>query len=415
VRIAVVGTGISGLVCARALHRDHELTVFEADARIGGHTNTVLVDTPEGPLPVDTGFIVFNEATYPGFIEILDHLGVPSRRTAMGFSVQCGRSGIEYASSGLGALFAQRRNLLRPRFLRVLRDVLRFQREARRLLQAPDEKATLGDQLVAGDYSREFVDLHLVPMAAAIWSAEPPRILDFPALSFARFFANHGLLSLRDRPHWRFVEGGSHSYVGRMVQGFRDRIRTRCPVRGIRRHTGHVELASPAGIERFDQVILATHSDQALALLTDPNEAERRVLGAIRYQPNEAVLHTDASLMPRSRRAWACWNVHVPAVPGDRVQVTYHMNALQKLPGPTPYFVTLNRTEEIDPLRILVRIPYAHPVLDGPALAAQRHHAHMSGVRRTHYCGAWWGYGFHEDGVRSARAVLRAFGKGLHP
>jgi predicted NAD/FAD-binding protein len=410
-KIAIVGTGISGLVCAFGLHRTHEITVFESEARLGGHTHTLDVELGGRSFPVDTGFIVFNERTYPAFTRLLGRLGVASRPTEMGFSVQVERSGLEYASSSLGALFAQRRNLARPSFLRMVRDVLRFQREAPGLLAQPEEKASLGEYLAFRGYSREFVEEHLVPMAAAIWSAEPPRILDFPAHAFVRFYQNHGLLQRRDRPVWRFVEGGSRRYVERISAPFRERVRLSAPVLGIRRHGDRVEVRSARfGRERFDQVILATHSDQALALLEDPSAAERAVLSAIRYQPNEAVLHTDASLLPRSRRAWTCWNVRVPTTPADRVQVTYHMNRLQRLDAPRELLVTLNRSAEIDPARVLARIPWAHPVLDARAFAAQALRERVSGVARTHYCGAWWGYGFHEDGVQSALHVLRQLG-----
>jgi predicted NAD/FAD-binding protein len=412
-KVAIVGTGVSGLVCAWGLYRDHDVHVFEADDRPGGHTHTHDVHVDGRHVAVDSGFIVFNERTYPGFVALLDRLGVRSHPTDMGFSVSVEKTGLEYGSTGLGMLFAQRRNLLRPAFHRMIRDVLRFHREAPRLIEHPDEKATLGEYLAGHDYSREFVEEHLVPMAAAIWSAEPPRILDFPALTFVRFYQNHGLLSRTDNPVWRYVEGGSRSYVERAIAPFRERVRLATPVIGVRRRSGHVEVHTARhGRERFDQVIFATHSDQALALLEDPEEAERGVLSAIRYQPNEAVLHTDASLLPRNRRAWTCWNVRIPRSPADRVQVTYHMNQLQKIPGPTQFCVTLNRTEEIDPERVIARIPYAHPIFDARALAAQALHDRVSGLHRTHYCGAYWGNGFHEDGVQSALRVLRRFGKG---
>jgi len=415
-KIAIVGTGISGLVCAHGLHHKHDIHVFEADARIGGHTNTHEVEIEGRTIAVDSGFIVFNERTYPGFIGLLERLGVRSHPTDMGFSVQVERTGLEYGSTGLGMLFAQRRNLLRSSFHRMIRDILRFHREAPRLLAHPEEKATLGEYLAGHGYSQEFVEEHLVPMAAAIWSAEPPRILDFPALTFVRFYQNHGLLSRRDNPTWRYVEGGSRRYVERLIEPFRDRIRRATPVLGVRRHSGHVEVHSARhGRERFDQVILATHSDQALAVLEDPHEAERVVLSAIRYQPNEAVLHTDASLLPRRRRAWACWNVRIPASPAEQVQVTYHMNQLQRIDAPVELCVTLNRTDEIDPAKILARAPYAHPVFDRVAGEAQALHGRISGLHRTHYCGAYWGNGFHEDGVQSALRVLEGFDAGLDP
>lgn len=415
-RIAIVGTGISGLVSAWGLHRRHEIRLFEAAPRLGGHTNTHDVEIDGRTIAVDSGFIVFNERTYPGFIGLLDRLGVRSHPTDMGFSVSVERSGLEYGSTGLGMLFAQRRNLLRPSFHRMVRDILRFHREAPRLLEHPEEKATLGEYLEGHGYSHEFVEEHLVPMAAAIWSAEPPKILDFPALTFVRFYHNHGLLSRDDNPVWRYVEGGSRSYVEKLVEPFRDRVRLATPVLGIRRRGDFVEVhTAKHGRERFDHVILATHSDQALGLLEDPEPAERAVLSAIRYQPNEAVLHTDASLLPRNRRAWTCWNVRLPASPADRVQVTYHMNQLQKIDAPVELCVTLNRTEEIDPAKVIERIDYAHPVFDGEAIAAQSLHDRISGPNRTHYCGAYWGHGFHEDGVQSALRVLERFDAGLDP
>ena len=415
-KIAIVGTGISGLVCAHGLHRKHDVRVFEAAPRLGGHTNTHDVGIEGRTIAVDSGFIVFNDRTYPGFVALLDRLGVRSHPTDMGFSVQVERSGLEYGSTGLGMLLAQPSNLLRPSFHRMVRDVLRFRREAPRLLAHPDEKASLGEYLAGNGYSREFVEEHLVPMAAAIWSAEPPRILDFPALTFVRFYQNHGLLSRRDNPVWRYVEGGSRRYVERLVAPFRDRVRLATPVLGVRRRSGHVEVHSARhGRERFDQVILATHSDQALALLEDPHEAERAVLSAIRYQPNEAVLHTDASLLPRRRRTWACWNVRIPKSPAERVQVTYHMNQLQRIDAPVELCVTLNRTDEIDPAKVLARVPYAHPVFDRAAIEAQALHDRVSGLHHTHYCGAYWGHGFHEDGVQSALRVLRQLGAGLDP
>ncbi|NNL64638.1 MAG: FAD-dependent oxidoreductase, partial [Myxococcales bacterium] len=265
-------------------------------------------------------------------------------------------------------------------------------------------------------YGSEFVDDHLVPMASAIWSAEPPRILDFPAVSFVRFYAQHGLLQRSGGPVWQTVEGGSQRYVEALTRPFADRIRTASPVVGVRRERERVWVrAAGHEPEAFDQVVLACHSDQALAMLEDPSPAEERILGAIRYQPNEAVLHTDVSLLPRQRRAWACWNVRVPVEPSDRVQVTYHMNQLQRIEATEQYCVTLNRSEVIDPARVLARFSYAHPVFDSEAIAAQELHDRISGLRRTHYCGAYWGYGFHEDGVRSALPVLEAFGTGLAP
>lgn len=413
-KIAIVGTGISGLVCAWLLQRDHEIVVFEANDWIGGHTRTVPVEIGGRRFAVDTGFIVFNDRTYPSFNRLLARLDVAWRPADMSFALSCERTGLEYGTPGLDALFAQRRNLLRPSFHRMLRDLLRFHREARALLRLPDEKVTLGEFLEGRGYSEEFVERHIIPFAAAIWSAEPGRIRDFPALTFARFFENHGLLQRRERPAWRTVQGGSWRYVERLVEGFRERVRLSTPVRRIRRASDHVLIeSSPTGRERFDQVIVATHSDQALALLADPSEAEQRVLGAIRYQPNDVVLHTDRSLLPRRRRAWCSWNYRIRAGSGRRAAITYHMNRLQGLAAPVELCVTLNAGEAVDPERVIGRFLYHHPIYDTAAVAASRHRAAIDGVRRTHYCGAYWGYGFHEDGVCSALDVTRRFGREL--
>jgi predicted NAD/FAD-binding protein len=411
-RIAIVGTGVAGLACAHALHRRHALEVFEAADRIGGHVHTVPVELEGRRFDVDTGFIVFNDRTYPGFCRLLDRLGVASRPTEMSFSVRCDEADLEYAGGGPSQLFADRRNLLRPRFLRMLRDVARFYRDARRLLAEPDPKVSLGAWLEGRGYGRELVEHHLLPMSAAIWSCAPEAVLEFPALTLARFFANHGLLDLRDRPQWRVVEGGSARYVEALVAPFRERIRLRCAVRSLRRLAHGVELALADGsCRRFDEVVLALHSDQALALLADPSPAERAVLGAIRYQRNDVLLHTDARVLPRRRRAWASWNYHVLPGARGRAAVTYHMNRLQRLDAPAELCVTLNAPELVEPARVLARFAYDHPVLDRGAVRAQEDWSAVSGVRRTHYCGAYWGYGFHEDGLQSALRVARAFGE----
>ena len=411
-RIAIVGAGVSGLVCAHLLHRRHEIAVFEALPRLGGHAHTVDVDLGRGDrVAVDTGFIVYNETTYPAFTGLLRELGVATQPGEMSFSASSEASGIEWASHGANAFFAQRRNLLRPGFLRVLRDKLRFDREARALVGAEGEKATLGEWLAGRGYSQDFARHYVVPMGSAIWSADPEALLRFPAAAFARFFANHGLLALSPGLQWRTLCGGSRRYVEALVAPFRERIRTGCAVRSLVRTGSGVELATRDGaLHRFDHAILAVHADEALRLLADPSDAERRVLSAVRTQENEALLHTDPAPMPRSRRAWASWNVRVPREPRGRVLVTYHMNRLQRLLTPTPLFVTLNGADRVDPARVIAREVYRHPVLDAGAFEAQRRRAAIDGVRRTHYCGAWWGSGFHEDGVRSALAVCRRFG-----
>ena len=410
-RIAVVGSGISGLVAARLLHPHHDLSVFEAGPRIGGHTHTHALQRPAGPVSVDTGFIVFNERTYPAFTRLLEILGVASQPSEMSFSVRCDRTDLEYNGTSLDTLFAQRRNLLRPSFWRMLRDILRFNREAPELLERPDESLTLGDYLERGGYSRPFVEHYVVPMGAAIWSAEPRRMLAFPALTFVRFFQNHGMLSIDDRPVWRVVTGGSQRYVERLIEPFADRIRTATPVRSVRRHATGALLSLPDGsIEAFDEVVLATHSDQALRLLADPSEAEREILGAIPYQPNEAVLHTDVGQLPRRRKAWAAWNYHLPREPRQRLSVTYDMNILQGLHTDETFCVTLNPATPIDPGRVIARMDYTHPIFTREGIAAQRRKPEISGERHTWYCGAWWNHGFHEDGVQSALDVARGFG-----
>ena len=419
-KIAIVGTGIAGNVVAHRLAGQHEITVYEADSRIGGHTNTVDVLAGGRRWAVDTGFIVYNDVTYPNFLALLDELGVASQPSDMSFSVSDRRSGLEYNGASLNTLFAQRSNLLRPSFHRMLRDILRFNREAPALLAAPRSQAaplTLGEYLQAGDYSPGFIEHYIVPMGAAIWSASPRGMLDMPAGFFIRFFHNHGLLSVNDRPTWRVIEGGSQRYVEKLVAGHRDRIRLDTPVHWIRRHAGYVEVkARGAEAVRYDRVFLACHSDQALRLLTDPTPQEREVLGAIEYQANEAVLHTDASLMPRRRRAWAAWNVHVPAAGwrgSDKVPLTYNMNILQGLEAPVEFCVTLNDTAAIDPAKIIQSIEYAHPIFTERAVAAQRRHREINGPGRTYFCGAYWRYGFHEDGVVSALEALEHFHQDL--
>jgi predicted NAD/FAD-binding protein len=412
-KVAIIGTGIAGNVAAYRLAPHHDITVYEADHRIGGHTNTIDVETDDGRWAVDTGFIVFNDWTYPKFIALLDELGVRSQPSNMSFSVRDEQSGLEYNGASLNTLFAQRGNLLRPSFHRMLLDILRFNREAPALLEERGNRITLGDYLEANRYSRQFIDHYIVPMGAAIWSSTPGGMRSVPAAFFIRFFHNHGLLSVNDRPVWRVIEGGSKRYLDALVAGHRDRIRLGTPVQRLRRFRDGVEVkASGLPAERYDQVFLACHSDQALALLSDPTPGEREVLGAIRYQRNEAVLHIDDGMMPRSRRAWAAWNYHIPAGGGDpdgRVRLTYNMNILQTLAAPRQFCVTLNHTDAIDQDKILRVIDYAHPVFTEEAVAAQSRHREIDGVRRTYYCGAYWRYGFHEDGVVSAMAALQHF------
>ncbi|MHC4830078.1 MAG: NAD(P)/FAD-dependent oxidoreductase [Planctomycetota bacterium] len=408
-KIAIVGTGISGLCAARRLHKEHDVTVYEARDRIGGHTATVDVELEGRSYAIDTGFIVFNQKTYPRFCALLEELNVPSQPSAMSFSVRCEENGLEYNGTSINGLFAQRRNLLRPRFWRMIRDILRFNREAPRLLDdGPDndDGPTLGNFLEEGGYSEPFVRWHLMPMAAAVWSTDLASMLSFPAKFLVRFFHNHAFLQVEGRPVWRVVRGGSRSYLDPLVEPFRDRIRTSAAVQRIERGALGVRVTEASGqTETYDHVVLACHSDQALRMLGDPTPAESEILGAIRYQPNEVTLHTDASLLPRSPRAWASWNYHLPRVDSDRVTVTYLMNELQGIEGPPWFCVTLNRDQAIDPAKILRQMTYHHPLYTPESVRAQSRWAEISSSGQTSYCGAYWRYGFHEDGVWSAERV----------
>ncbi len=421
-KIAVVGSGISGLVAAYLLHREHQVTVFEANAYVGGHTNTVEVEWQDAVYPVDTGFIVFNDWTYPNFIRLLDRLKVASEPSSMSFSVRCETTGLEYNGTDLNRLFAQRSNLLRPSFYRMIRDILRFNREAPGLLPDGDGGASLGAYLEARGYSDAFMRHYIIPMGAAIWSASTDDVRGMPVRFFVQFFHNHGMLSVDRRPVWHVISGGSHQYLKALTRSFLDRVRLRSPVRAVERTPDRVAITSdeqlPDGrvhrrTEWFDHVILALHSDQALTLLRDPSPQERAILGAIPYQENEAVLHTDTSLLPRRRLAWASWNYHLLRGGKDRVAVTYHMNQLQNLSAPAEFCVTLNRGDDVDPSKVLRRITYHHPRFTPAAVAAQARRPEISGLNRTSYCGAYWGYGFHEDGVNSALAVCQTFGRDL--
>ena len=416
-RIAIIGAGVSGLVTALMLGSDHDVTVFEAGDYAGGHTNTVRVDTSDETHHVDTGFIVYNDRNYPSFERLLTRLGVVTQRSTMTFSVSDGRGDFEYNGSSANGLFAKRAHLVTPWFHRMIADLARFNRAARGLLRAPDTDPahlSLGDWLERQRFSQPFIDRLIVPQASAVWSADPHQMWSFPARFLAEFFDNHGMLSLRGRPQWRTVSGGSARYVEALTERFTGRIRLQTPVQAVIREADHVRVTPRGGDpERFDEVVLATHSDQALALLADASDAEHEVLGAIPYQSNEAVLHTDVRMLPRRRRAWASWNYHLLDAPGDRTTVTYHMNRLQSLRAQRELCVTLNRTGEIDPATVIRTIPYAHPVYSAAGVAAQGRFAEISGRNRTHFCGAYWGWGFHEDGVVSAQRVAAHFGARL--
>jgi uncharacterized protein len=401
-----VGTGISGLTCAHMLHAEHELIVFEAGEYPGGHSNTIDVETKTGVHAVDTGFIVFNDRNYPHFQRLLAQLDVATQPSNMSFGVSDG-DGFEYNGGSPNGLFARRRHLASPTFHRMLADLLRFNRDARELLSSHQDPS-LGEWLSERGYGEAFVTRLIVPQASAVWSAQTGEVLSFPARFLIEFFDHHGMLGFRARPSWQTVRGGSRNYVRALIRPWHSSLRLATPVDEVRRGADGVTVTTRAGArERFDAIVIATHSDQALAMLADPTDSERELLGAIHYQRNEAGLHTDRSLLPRRRRAWASWNYHLGRDSGGRPTVTYHMNRLQSLRSEVELCVTLNLTDRIDPTRVLRKLEHAHPVFTRAAVAAQARHREISGQNRTHYCGAYWGWGFHEDGVRSALRAVR--------
>lgn len=413
-RIAVVGAGISGMVAAYLLSDSHDVVVFEANDYLGGHTRTVDVQAGGKTYAVDTGFIVFNEATYPNFVRLLRRLGVAWKNSRMSFSVRCERTGLEYCPSTLNSLFAQRRNLFRPAFYRMVLEAFRFRRQSLELLEDRNEGKPLGEYLQEKKYSTLFVEKFILPMGAAIWSTDLDRFRQFPGRYFVDFFHNHGFLRMRGQPQWLVIRGGSRTYVPELTKPYARQARLNCSVQSIRRQEGYVEVKPKGGAtERFDQVIIAAHSDQALAMLTDPSEKEREILSAIPYQENVTVLHRDSALLPSRRSCWAAWNYHIPREPLGRIALTYDMNILQGLEAPDEFCVTLNRLQDIERQKIFDTILYSHPLYTPAGVAAQKRREEISGVRRTYYCGAYWSYGFHEDGVKSALAVCKHFGKGL--
>ena len=412
-RVAIVGSGIAGLGCARLLQQQGcRVTVFEANAYAGGHTHTVDVTLEGITAPVDTGFLVYNDRTYPKLIALFSELGIETAPSTMSFAVRDDRAGVEWAGTDLAALFAQPANLARPAFWRMLADILRFNR-ATTALQRADRvpETTLGTFLETGDYSAAFRDWYLLPMGAAIWSVPAKAVLDFPLPSFVQFCYRHGLLQIFDRPQWRTVSGGARTYVRRIVAQLRD-VRLSTPVQRVRRFANQVEVDSAAGAgERFDQVVFACHSDQTRALLADATPTEAQLLGSVRYQPNRVLLHTDARLMPRRRRAWSAWNYLAADARSDLpVCVTYWINKLQPLPFATPVLVTLNPHVEPSPATLIAEFAYSHPIVKSAAVTAQQQFARIQGERRTWYAGAWLGHGFHEDGLASAHVVAHGIG-----
>jgi uncharacterized protein len=415
VNIAIIGSGISGLTSAYLLNRNHQITLFEAGDRVGGHTHTVKVALNGERHCVDTGFIVFNDWTYPNFIRLLSQIGVGFKPTQMSFSVTDPQSGLEYNGNNFNSLFAQRRNLLSPGFWGMLRDILRFNKQAQADLAEGRISAdiTLDQYLKAGGYGDRFILHYIVPMGAAIWSMSMADMLNFPLRGFIRFFKNHGLLSVNHRPQWCVIEGGSSAYIEPLTAGFKEKIRLNCPVKRVERDEQGVVIHSAAGTERFDKVVFACHSDQALALLAKPSAAEQSILGALPYADNEVLLHTDTRLLPSKKLAWASWNYRLGGAGHTRAAVTYDMNILQGIQSATTFCVSLNQSAAIEPSLVLGRFTYAHPQYNLTTVAAQERWEELNGAQHTFYCGAYWANGFHEDGVVSALRVAQSFGETL--
>jgi predicted NAD/FAD-binding protein len=412
-KIAIIGSGISGMTAAYLLYGEHDIKLFEADDYIGGHTHTINVERNKETYAVDTGFIVFNKVTYPNFCKMMDRLGVESQPTEMTFSVKCKRTGLEYSPHTLNTFFVQRNNILSPSFYRMILDIFRFRRNINRLGDG-EEESEIGHYLEEQGYSEGFIRHFIVPLGSSLWSADPARFQEFPLRTFVRFFKNHGFLQIRNPFQWLVIKGGSQRYVDKLTAPFRDRIQINTAVKSITRHRDSVEVVLPGeNSERFDHVVIAAHSDQALAMLSDPSPDEREILESFPYQKNLTILHTDTSQLPRHKKIWSSWNYLIPRKDTGPATITYDMNILQSIQSPEEFCVTLNRPDDIDMNKEIKRFFYHHPVFTRNAAAAQKRHGEISGVNRTHYCGAYWGYGFHEDGVNSALAACKYFGKGL--
>ncbi|SEL07176.1 hypothetical protein SAMN05428989_1365 [Pseudoxanthomonas sp. GM95] len=412
-RIAVVGGGIAGMGAAWALSQQHDVTLFEAGDYLGGHTHTHDIVVEGRHYAVDSGFIVFNPANYPLLTRLFDTLGVASQPTTMSFSVSDDRTGLEYNAGNLAGLFCQKRNLVSPRFWKMLADLRRFYRESPAVLQLPAPGPTLGDYLRDNGYGATFRDAHIVPMASALWSSPSKTILDFPMQHLVRFMDNHHMLQLSGRPEWRVVSGGSNRYVQALKAAWNVQLRLRTPVHAVQRSASGVALQTAEGSAEFDEVVLACHADDALRLLRDADAQEQQVLGGITYQANDTVLHTDTRVLPRDRRAWAAWNAHIPAADDGQCTVSYWMNALQSIDAPVPFIVSLNQGNQIDESKVLRRMQYRHPHQTPASVAAQRALPQIQGRGHVWHAGAGWGFGFHEDGLRSGIDVARALGAPL--
>ena len=415
-KFAIIGSGISGLTAAYLLNRNHDITVYESNDYVGGHTHTHEIVLNGKKWAVDTGFIVYNERTYPNFIKLLDQLKVERQLTSMGFSVKSSQKDLEYAGNSINTLFAQRSNILRPSFIRMLRSILRFNSEAEHHLDNLDEFVTLGHYLSLYNYPEEFINDFIIPMGAAIWSTKPVNMMKMPAIFFIQFFRNHGLLAVKNRPNWWVIKGGSKCYVEKMTISFNDKIRIATPVKKVKRNERSIEVIygkTAQESETFDAVIFATHSDQALSLLEKPSVQEVKILEALQYQKNEALLHLDESILPKRKLAWASWNYLLDQNPEEPVALTYNMNILQSLNSDHTFCVTLNNHDAIDPSKVIKKIIYYHPLYTVDAIKAQNRKHEISGQKNTYYCGAYWHNGFHEDGVVSALDVCEHFGEKL--
>ena len=414
-KIAIIGSGISGLTASYLLNRKHDITLFEKNDYIGGHTHTHEIENDNKIWNVDSGFIVYNEKTYPNFIKLLDMLDVERQLTRMGFSVKSPNKNLEYAGHSLNALFAQRSNLFRPSFIRILGGMKRFNKEARRDLPSLNKEMTLGEYLFKNNFSEEFIDNYIIPIGAAIWSTTPSNMLNIPAIFFIRFFENHGFLQILDRPKWWVIKGGSKQYVKKIISGFEKDIRLSTSVHTIVRKEKSVliKFGSDNQEEQFDAVVLATHSDQALKLLEHPTEKEKEILSLLPYQRNDAVLHYDHSILPKRKLAWSSWNYFLDGNTNDPVALTYNMNILQSLKSSKTFCVTLNKLEMINKNKIIKNLSYEHPLFTTDGVNAQKRKREISGQNNTYYCGAYWHNGFHEDGVVSALDVCSHFGETL--
>ena len=413
-KIAIIGTGISGLTSAYLLSKEHIVHVYEAQEYIGGHVHTLPVHLNGISYEIDTGFIVFNDRTYPNFNKLLNKINVLSQPTSMSFSVKCETTGLEYNGTSLNGLFAQRLNLLKPSFLLMVKDILRFNRDAKEFLTDSVEEITFGEFLNRGGYSNALKNNYALPMASAIWSAKSKVIENANFRFFAQFFENHGMLNVNDRPQWRVIKGGSKQYTLKLIEPITNKIRINSPVdKIIRKNKGIEVVYNKQQKELYDRVIIATHSDQALKMIENPSNAEIEILSSIPYQTNVAHLHWDCSVLPKQKNAWASWNYFKPNKMKDETTVTYYMNMLQSLDMPKNICVSLNMEEHINPKKIYKKIIYQHPVFTSEAILAQKKHKEIDGIDKIHFCGAYWGSGFHEDGVNSALSVCKVFGRSL--